>query len=152
VPLIEQNEIVQALPSDGPDEAFAECIRRWLLNGCSQYSHPEVVQRQIERRRKDRVAIVNDEFVRMRVRENFSKLLGRPFCGGMSRDITVQNPPRADFHRYEHIQNSEGQSDRYKEVAGHNRFRLVPNERGPALIGVSTAGTLSLQVLPNGSR
>jgi hypothetical protein len=73
----------------------------------------------------------------MQIRKNFSELLGRPFCGGMSRDITMQYPPRADFHRYEDVQNPEAQRDGSKEVTSHNRFRFVPNERGPALIGAS---------------
>jgi len=71
VPLIEWDEIVQALPSDGPDVSFAMSICRWRLNRCSKYSHTEVVQRQIERRRKDRIAIVNNKPVRMDVCENF---------------------------------------------------------------------------------
>jgi hypothetical protein len=32
VPLIEGDEIVQALPSNGPDQSFAEGICRWRLN------------------------------------------------------------------------------------------------------------------------
>jgi hypothetical protein len=87
----------------------------------------------------------------MQVRKNFSELLGRPFCGGMSRDITMQYPPRVDFHRYEDVQNLEAERDGYKEVTGHNRFRFVPNEGGPALIGASVR-TFSIQVFPDGPR
>ena len=93
VPLAEGNEIVQALPSDAPDQSFAEGIRFWGLDGRFQHSHSEIVQRQIERRRKNRVVIVNDEPVRMDVCEDFSELLGGPFRSGMRRDITMQNPP-----------------------------------------------------------
>ena len=151
VPLAEGDEIVQALPSDGPYQSFAEGIRRWCLNRCSNYSHAKVVQRQIEPRRKDRIAIVNDKPVGMQVRKNFSELLSRPFCGGMSRDIAMQDPPRADFHRYEDVQNPEAQRDGYKEVTSHNRFRFVPNERGPALISASVR-TFSIHVFPDGPR
>ena len=130
VPLIDRDEIVQALAPDGPHESFAEGIRRWRLNRYSQYSHSEVVQRQIERRRKDGIAIMKDEPVGMHVSENFSELLRGPFCGGMSRDITVQSPPRTDLHGYERMQNPEAHGDGYKEVTSHNRIRLVPNECG----------------------
>ena len=149
--LVEGDEIVQALPSDGPDQSFAEAIGRWRLNRCSNYSHAEVVQRQIERRRKDRIAIVYDKPVGMQVRKNFSELLGRPFCGRMSRDITMPYPPLADFHRYEDVQSPEAQRDGYKEVTSHNRFRFVPNERCPALIGASV-WMFSIQVFLDGPR
>ena len=44
VPLIDGDEIVQALPSDGPDQSFAEGICRWGLSSpgsrCEvEYSH-----------------------------------------------------------------------------------------------------------------
>jgi hypothetical protein len=149
LPLIEGDEIVQTLPSNGPDQSFAEGICRWRLNRCSNYSHTEVIQRRIQRRRKDRITIVNDKPVGMQIRKNFSELLGRPFCGGMSRNITMQYPPRADVHRYKDVQNPEAQRDGYKEVTSHNRFRFVPNERGPALIGASV-WTFSIQVFPDG--
>jgi len=48
VPLAEGDEIVQALPPDGPDQPFAEGICRWRVNRCFNYSHAEVVLRPIE--------------------------------------------------------------------------------------------------------
>jgi len=103
VPFVHRKDVIHTLPADGPNESFAEGIRFWGLDRRFQHSHSEIVQHQIERRRKNRVVIVNDEPVRMDVCENFSELLGGPFRGGMSCDITVQNSPRADFHRYEDI-------------------------------------------------
>ena len=72
---------------------------------------------------------MNDKPVGTQIRKNFSELLCRPFRGGMTRNITMQYPPRADVHRYEDVQNPEVQRDGYKEVKSHNRFRFVPNER-----------------------
>jgi len=92
VPFIEREEIVQAFASDGPHHSFAVGIGFGCLGGGSQHSHSEIVQRAVERRRKDRIAIVDDEPVRMQVRENLAELLGGPFRGGMSGDIAVQNP------------------------------------------------------------
>jgi len=47
VPLVDRDEIVQALPPNGPDQSFAEGICRGRLNRRSKYSHAEVVQRQV---------------------------------------------------------------------------------------------------------
>ena len=105
VPFVHRDEVIHTLPADGPNESFAEGIRVWGLDRCFQRSQSEIVQHQIERRRKDRIVIVNDKLVGMNIVENRSELLSRPFCRGMSRDITVQNSPRTDFHCYEHIQN-----------------------------------------------
>lgn len=65
-------------------------------------------QRGVKRGRKDRIAIMNDEPVRMQIGQNLTKLLRRPFRGRMSGYITVQNPPGADFHCHEYVQNLEG--------------------------------------------
>ena len=136
------------VPTSRSQKAFA--FGAW--NRCFQHSHSEIVQHQIERRRKDRIVIVNDKPVRMDVCENFSELLRGSFCRGMSHDITVQNSPRADFHRYEHIQNPKRQRDGYEEVTGNDRFRLVPNKSVPVPIVASATRTLSIQVLRDGSR
>ena|SRR6202035_1783910 len=93
VPFVPRDEVIHTLPADGPNESFAEGIRFWGLDGCFQHSHSEIVQRQIERRRKDRIVIVNDEPVWMDVCEDFSELLDGPFRSGMSRDITKQDSP-----------------------------------------------------------
>ena len=152
VPFVHRNDVIPHTPGGWSQRVVRRRHRFWGLDRCFQHSHSEIVQHQIERRRKDRIVIVNDEPVRMDVCENFSELLHGPFCRGMVRDITVQNSPRADFHRYEHIQNPKGQRDGYEEVTGDDRFRLVPNESVPVLIVASATRTLSIQVLPDGSR
>ena len=70
VPFVHRDEVIDTLPADGPNESFAEGIRFWGLDRCFQRSQSEIVQHQIERRRKDRIVIVNDEPVRMDVCED----------------------------------------------------------------------------------
>lgn len=62
-------------------------------------------------------------------------------------DVSLKEPPRANFHGQEHVQHPEGHCDRYKEVTCNNRHRLVPNKSGPTLVGASSARTDSVHVL-----
>ena len=150
VSFIDGNEIIQTFASNGPNKSFAEGICFGRSNRGSDRPHAEILQRRIKRGRENGIAIVNDEFVRMRIGEDLPELLRGPFGGRMTRHVEVQNPPRSDLHRYEYIEDLKGRGDRHEEVAGHDSLGMVPNKRRPALVVASASGPLLRQVLPNG--
>jgi len=80
---VHRYDAVQTLSTNCPCQSFAVGVRFWGLDRRSRHAHSEIMQRRIERGRKDRIAIVNHEPVRMQVRENLAELLRRPFCRGM---------------------------------------------------------------------
>jgi hypothetical protein len=65
VPFVYWHEVVQALPANCPYQAFAVGIRFWGLDRRSQCAYSEIIQCRVKRRRKNQIAIVNDETVRM---------------------------------------------------------------------------------------
>ena len=95
VPLADRNQVIQTLAPDRSDEPFTIRIGFRRANWRSDRTHPKLLQRCIKRRRKNRIAIVNNDSIRMRLGEDFVELLSRPFGSRMRRDIEVQNPPRA---------------------------------------------------------
>jgi hypothetical protein len=146
VPLVDRNQIIQAFAPDRPDEPFAIRVRLGSEDRRSDRSHAKVLQGSIERRREDRIAIVNDEPVWMRIGENLPALLRGPFGGGMMGHIEVQNPPRADLHRDEDAEDLKLYGDRHQKIAGDDRLGLILDEGRPTLIATSTAGLVSIQV------
>jgi hypothetical protein len=98
-------------------------------------ANAEAPQFSIETRRKDPVAIMDQELVRMVKGEKLAELLEGPVGGRMRRDVGVQNPARLNFHRDEYIQNPESRSDRYEEITGNQTFCVVAYECGPSQAG-----------------
>jgi hypothetical protein len=59
---------------------------------------------------------------------SFPELLQCPFRRRMICDIKMKNPPVADFHDYEHIQNLEVCGYRDKKITGSKGFGLIFDE------------------------
>ena len=95
----QRDEEVETLPPDGSNEPFAVGIRLGCSNGGSQNADTEALQRRVQTRREDGVAVVDDESVRMIERQKLTELLSCPLGSGMRRHVRVENTPRADFHR-----------------------------------------------------
>ena len=56
----------------------------------------------------------------------------------MLGDIPVEDPTRADLEDDEHIEDAEAGRYRREEVTGHDRVRMTPHKRRPALGSPST--------------
>jgi len=149
VPVVDRNEIIQTLTSDGPDEPFAKGVSFWRPDRRLDRPHAKIVERHVERRRENRISVVNDKPVWMWVGENLPELLRCPFGSRMIRHVEVQNPARADLHRHEHVEDLEGCGDRDEEIAGNDRLGVVSDEGRPTLISTSPARVISGQVFPD---
>jgi len=58
----------------------------------------EVLHFRVQLRRKDRIAIVDEELIGMIARNGVPQLLERPFRRRMSRHIAMQNAAASDLH------------------------------------------------------
>jgi hypothetical protein len=88
----------------------------------------------------------------MVVCKEFAELLSGPFRRWMIGHVDMQNPPRANLHRYEDVDHPKSRADGNVEVAGNDGLRMVVNERRPTLITSWTATLIGAQVFPHGSR
>jgi len=74
----------------------------------TQYSESEgALHFRVQLRRKDRIAIVDEELIGMIAQNGFPQLLEGPFRRRMSRHIAMQNAAASDLHGFEHEQNPE---------------------------------------------
>ena len=64
----------------------------------------------------------------------------------------MKNSTGAQFHHHEHIKGTEAGRHDYEEVAGHDRFGVIVNEREPTLLWIGRAhGAAVAQVLLHGA-
>ncbi len=91
--LVEHDDVIQTLPSDGVDQAFHE--RRLPRRAVPNYDFLDtyVLDAQSEVPAVDAVTVVKQKARRFIVREVFHDLLRSPPSGRMSRDIEVDDPP-----------------------------------------------------------
>jgi hypothetical protein len=71
---------------------------------------------------------VDQEPVWVIVRQKLAELLSRPLGGGMRSQIRVENPPRADFHGDEDVEDTERSRHRNEKVTGDDRLCMIPYE------------------------
>ncbi len=72
-------------------------IRLGCSKGRPQNSDAEALQRRVQDRRENCIAVVDDESVRMIEHQKFAELLSRPFGRGMRSHVRVENAPRTDL-------------------------------------------------------
>jgi hypothetical protein len=76
---------------------------------------------------------MNHEPVRMVEQEELTELLDGPFRRWVLGNVEMQDPPRADLHGDEDVNNPKRRRDGNEEVAGYDALRMVPYKRAPSL-------------------
>jgi hypothetical protein len=66
----------------------------------------------------------------------FSEFLERPFSGWMSGDVEMKDAPGGNFDDNEHVEKLKRGRDHDEEVAGDNRFGMIPLECHPSLLRI----------------
>jgi hypothetical protein len=133
MPFAHRNHQVQAFPTNRADHAFAELIRLWRAHRCFQDGQAHRLKRTVNACRVDRVAIVDHGSMHLVARDDHPKLLRRPVCGRMRRDVPPENAPCADLRHHEHVHDAECRGDDDEEITRGDRPGVVPYECAPAL-------------------
>jgi len=111
---VEWDDEVQALSSYRSHQSFTVGIRLRCPDRSTQYSESEgVLYFCVQLRRKDRIAIVDEELIGMIARNSIPQLLEGPFCRRMSCHIAMQNAAASDLQGHEHEQNPETSGHRH---------------------------------------
>ena len=123
---------VQALSSYRSHQSFTVGIRLRCPDRRTQYSQSEgVLYFCVQLRRKDRIAVVDEELTGMIARDGVPQLLECPFRRGMSRHIAKQNAAASDLQDQEHEQNPETRDHRHEKIAGHDARSMIADKGLP---------------------
>jgi hypothetical protein len=106
--LAQRDHEIQAFAPHRSDQPFTIRICLWSSHWRAQNLQVEVIlQLLVQLPREDRIAIVDQELIRMVARDGFAELLHCPGGGRMSRHVVVEDTPAADFHCEEDIEHLE---------------------------------------------
>ena len=130
--LVHDDDVIQALPSDRPDDALDVGVlpRRARRSSNPWMFMPAMV---VATSGEDRIAIVQEIPGRLVVREGVAKLLCRPGRRGMVGDGHVNDPSTLVREDDEHEEQPERDGRHDEEVGGHDLARVVGEERSPRL-------------------
>ena len=100
----------------------------------TQYSESEgALQFRVQLRRKDRIAVVDEELIGMIARNGVPQLLERPFRRRMSRHIALQNTAAPDLQGHEHEQNPKTSRHCHQKIAGYDLLSMIADKGLPML-------------------
>jgi hypothetical protein len=118
MPFMQQDQPIQALTTDRADQPLAERARLRATHRRFQYSQPHCLNRAVDRRSIDAVAVVNEKSLRLITRDDRAELLHSPFGRGVRRHIPMHDPTRADFKDGKDVQRSKPRRHAHEEIAG----------------------------------
>ena len=135
VPFIAHDDVVEALPSNGSDQALAVRILPGRTRCRNHFFDPHRLDAPGEATAEDAVAIMQQESRVGFVGKCLDDLLGCPTGGGGCRDVEVQDATPIMRHDQQDIEHSERRGGNDEEVHGRDVRSVVLQERAPGLGG-----------------
>ena len=135
MPLVQRNQIVQALAPNTANHPLAISIRHRASDRRHQHSQAKALHCRINFDGEDAVTVVNEKSMAGFSIQELTELLSGPIGSRMIRHIAVKNPPRANLDRDKDVQDLKRSGHRGEQVAGDDLTRMIVNERRPTLTG-----------------
>ena len=129
----EQDQEVQTLPPECPQEPLTEGIRLGTPWWRFEDPQPQVAHRLVKRLGEDRITVMDQKAVEVLGRHCFAELLQRPWGCGICRHIHVEDAASQMFHHDKHVEEAKGRRDHHTEVTGHDRLGMIADKGSPAL-------------------
>ena len=126
--LVEDDDVVQTLSTDRPDDAFDVGILPRRARCRAKGRPAERVDSAAERRIEGRVAVVEEETRRRVSREGFAELLSGPGGCRMGRHVHMQNPTSIVGKDEKHEQDPAGDCGHREEINADGRIEMVREE------------------------
>src|SRR4030095_3468695 len=131
MPLVEHNDVIEAFPSNRPDDTFSEGILPWRSRGDEDFAHSQALHPPDEHTAVDRVPVAEQVLGRGLFREAFDQLVGGPGGGGGVSDVYMDECATGVSKDQESEEQVEGKGRDDEEVDGDNLADMCPEEGTP---------------------
>ncbi len=128
MPLVEHDDVVEALAPNRADHPFDERILPGRPRGGANLRQAQGGDGAPAGDIEDGVPVMQQESRRHMPRERFAELLPRPRRRGMRRDVDVQDPPTIVCEDDEDEQHATGDRGYGEEIDRHQRADMVLKE------------------------
>ena len=150
MPLVEHNDVIEAFPSNRPDDALSEGILPGRSRGDKDLAHPQAFHPPDEDIAVDRVAVAEQVLGRCLFREALDQLVSGPGGGGVVGGVDMDEFSTVVSKDQESEEQLEGEGGDNEEVDSDNladvclrKARHVEGGRGDGrrmyLVAVSSA-------------
>jgi len=147
MPFVEDDDVIEAFPSNRPDDALGEGILPGRSRGNEDLAHPQAFHPPCEHVAVDGVSIAEQVLGRCLFWEALDKLLSGPGGGGVVGDVDVDEFSTVVAKDQESEEQVEGEGRDDEEVDGDNLVDKRPKEGAPRRGGSRREAT---HVLGNG--
>jgi hypothetical protein len=131
MPLMEDDHVIQTLPTDAPNQPLDKGILPWIPWGDQDFFNPQVPHALPKSRSINAIPIAKQVSRDVVPRKYFQHLLGSPLCRGMLGDIEVHDTAPLMCEDQQHKQHLVGDRRDYEEVEGHEVLHVVVQKRLP---------------------
>src|SRR5262245_20589859 len=145
--LVEHNDVIEAFPSNRPDDALSEGILPGRSRGDEDLAHPEAFHPPDEDIAVDRVPVAEQVLGRGLFRDALDKLVGGPGGRGVVGRVDMDEFSTVVVKDPEPEEQAEGQGRDYEEVDGGDLVAVRSQEGAP---GGGGPRRRAPQVLGNG--
>ncbi len=147
-----RNQPAQTLATDRADHSFADRIGLRRPRWGFQHTYAQRLDRFVQVLSEDPVSIVKLVSIGTVHTDNFSPLLQGPVRARVGRNIDAHQSPASMLNDHKHVEHSESRGDSNEKVARQNRFCMVLQECGPALVASWLPNWQLRHVLPHRPR
>src|SRR4029450_4889489 len=131
MPLVEHNDVIEAFPSNRPDEALGEWILPGRSRGDEDLAHSQAFHAPDEQIAVDRVPVAEQVPGRGLFREAFDQLVGSPGGGGVVGGVDMDEFSTVVSKDQESEEQLEGEGGHDEEVDSDNLADVCLQERSP---------------------
>ena len=131
MPLVEHNDVIEAFPSNRPDNALSEGILPGRSRGDEDLAHPQAFHPPDEHIAVDRVPVAEQVLGRCLFREALDKLVSSPGGGGVVGDVDLDEFSTGMSKDQESEEQLEGEGGDDEEVDGDNLADVCLQEGAP---------------------
>src|SRR6267378_5111407 len=133
--LMEDDDVVQALPSNGPDQALRVGILPWGSRRSEDFPNAHPFRGLTELLSVNTIAVAQQTTRGVVPRECFRKLTGCPFCSGVRGRSEMNRTSAVMAENHEGEQELKRDGGHHKEVYGNNVLGVILEKGSPRLGG-----------------